>query len=209
MAELAAKILLYMCRLVSGVQAEIRDAASFSGTAIFYANHSSHLDAAAILSLLPKEIRKKTYLTGAKKYWQANGLRRYIATHVFKMVLIERAGEGESSGAFHALSDMSNVLKQGNSLLIFPEGTRSPDGVISDFKGGLYHLAKKNSDVKLVAVYLENMNRIMPKGEFMMIPLLGRATFGSPLPRLEDESKEAFLIRARNELIGLSGHTHG
>ena len=152
MTELLAKIILYLCRLVSGVQVEIRDVDLFSGTVIFYANHSSHLDAMVILSLLPEERRKKTFIVGSKKYWQANAIRRYISNSVFRTVMIDRAGESNTSGAFAALSEMSKVLEQDCSIIIFPEGTRSSEGTISDFKRGIYHIAKKNSDIKLVPV---------------------------------------------------------
>ncbi|MBL7215083.1 MAG: 1-acyl-sn-glycerol-3-phosphate acyltransferase [Phycisphaerae bacterium] len=209
MTELLAKIILYLCRLVSGVQVEIRDVDLFSGTVIFYANHSSHLDAMVILSLLPEERRKKTFIVGSKKYWQANAIRRYISNSVFRTVMIDRAGESNTSGAFAALSEMSKVLEQDCSIIIFPEGTRSSEGTISDFKRGIYHIAKKNSDIKLVPVYLENMNRIMPKGELIIIPLLGRVVFGKSITLLEGEDKEAFLARARNELVDLGGNSLG
>jgi 1-acyl-sn-glycerol-3-phosphate acyltransferase len=202
-AEFIGKIILYFCRLISGIQVEISDIDAIDDTTIFYGNHSSHLDAMVILSLLPRELRKKTFIVGSKKYWQANAVRRYISNRVFKTVLVDRSGEGNESGAFSAMSKMSKVLADGNSIIIFPEGTRNLHEGVSDFKRGIYHLAKKNSDVKLVPVYLENMNRIMPKGEFILIPLLGRAVFGKPLKLLEGESKEEFLIRAKNNLIAL------
>ena len=66
MTRLFAKIILYLCRLISGVQMEMKDADSINGTLIFYANHSSHLDAMVILSLLPEEIRKNTFIVGSK-----------------------------------------------------------------------------------------------------------------------------------------------
>lgn len=209
MAGLIGKVILYLCRLISGVQVEIRDAGSLFDTVIFYANHSSHLDAMVILSLLPEEVRKKTTIVGSKQYWQANAIRRYISNHVFKTVLIERSGEGRESGAFSAISSMANVLEQGYSIIIFPEGTRGNDGTISDFKGGIYHLAKKHRSIKLVPVYLENMNRIMPKGELIIIPLLGRAVFGTPIQLLEGEHKDAFLARAKGELIDLGRSSLG
>ena len=177
MPGFSEKIILYLCRLISGVQVEITDADAIDDMTIFYGNHSSHLDAMVILSLLPPEIRKKTFIVGSKKYWHANAIRRYISNRVFQTVLIDRSGEGNESGAFAAMSHMTKVLKEGNSIIIFPEGTRNLEEGVSDFKRGIYHLTKKNSNVKLVPVYLENMNRIMPKGELIIIPLLGRAVF--------------------------------
>lgn len=209
MAKLIANCILYLCRLISGVQAEVRDADFPDGTLIFYANHSSHLDAMVILSLLPEAIREKTFLAASREYWQATALRRYISNRVFKTVMIARDGEDTKSGAFAAITDMSTVLKEGNSLIIFPEGTRSFGQTVSEFKRGIYHLARKNRTVQFVPVYLENMNRIMPKGELLIIPLLGRAIFGKPIRLNEGEDKDAFLIRVRNELVVLGEHHYG
>ena len=65
------------------------------------------------------------------------------------------------------------------------------------FKSGLYHLARRYPDVQLVPVHLENLNRILPKGEYILIPLLAAVSFGAPIRLLPDEDKRTFLDRAR------------
>jgi 1-acyl-sn-glycerol-3-phosphate acyltransferase len=82
-------------------------------------------------------------------------------------------------------------------LIIFPEGTRGSSGEIGPFKSGLDYLARQRPDVDLVPVHLHNLQRIMPKGEFLPVPQLSCVCFGAPLPRLEGEPKAAFLARAR------------
>ena len=89
------------------------------------------------------------------------------------------------------------VLDAGDSLILFPEGTRGSGEEIGPFKSGLDYLARQRPDVDLVPVHLHNLHRIMPKGEFLPVPQLSRVSFGAPLPRLEGEAKAAFLARAR------------
>ena len=89
------------------------------------------------------------------------------------------------------------------SVILFPEGTRGSGDEPARFKSGLYYIAKARPTLELVPVYLENLGRILPKGEFLPVPLLATATFGSPLRLVEGESRDAFLERARAAIIAL------
>ena len=126
----------------------------------------------------------------------ATALHRYVAGRIFRCILIERAKVTVSNNPLVA---MEAALAAGDSLIIFPEGTRSldDDGEIGEFKPGLWHLAKKHRDVQLVPVHLENLNRILPKGDFLIVPLLAAVTFGTPIRPEEGEEKAAFLERAK------------
>ena len=100
---------------------------------------------------------------------------------------------------------MLSVLDQGHSLILFPEGTRNQtETPLQPFKSGLYHLAQQQPDFELVPVWIANLNRVMPKGEFIPVPLICTVAFGAPLRLAEGESKEAFLQRASNALLALS-----
>jgi len=90
------------------------------------------------------------------------------------------------------------------SLIVFPEGTRGIDGELGDFKSGLYHLSRLRPDAELIPVFLDNLNRILPKGERLPVPMLSRVVFGPPLAAAQHEGKQAFLARARNALLELS-----
>jgi len=94
-----------------------------------------------------------------------------------------------------------------HSLIVFPEGTRSVNGEVAMFKSGLYHLAQVRPDVELVPVHLENLNRILPKGESLPVPMLSRLVFGAPIGVREGETKEEFLTRARAALVQLGGQS--
>jgi hypothetical protein len=68
---------------------------------------------------------------------------------------------------------------------------------MSEFKSGLYYLGKKRPDLELVPVYIDNVNRILPRGEFLPVPILSCITIGPPMWLEPGENKVAFLRRAR------------
>jgi len=98
---------------------------------------------------------------------------------------------------------MIAILDSGESLIIFPEGGRFSGPEPQQFKPGLFHLAKDRPEVELVPVYLENLNRILPKGQILPVPLLGSITVGEPLRLRPGEAKMAFLDRAREAVWSL------
>lgn len=123
-----------------------------------------------------------------------------MATHVFNVVLIERKKVTASN---NPIDIMLEAMGTRYSLIIFPEGGRSAGAEPGQFKSGLYHLAKKRADVEFVPVYIDNMNRILPKGELLPVPLLSCISFGAPVKLAENEDKVAFLERARAAVIAL------
>ncbi|MGO4832571.1 lysophospholipid acyltransferase family protein, partial [Rhizobiaceae sp. 2RAB30] len=102
------------------------------------------------------------------------------------------------------LDVMLKALDQGDSLIFFPEGTRNmTEEPLLRFRSGLYNLAVARPDVELVPCWIENMSRVLPKGEFLPVPLLCRVVFGAPVAPAHDEDRRAFLDRARDALLAL------
>jgi 1-acyl-sn-glycerol-3-phosphate acyltransferase len=125
---------------------------------------------------------------------------------VFRAVLIERPNgrsDNRHAAARASIDRMAHEMGRTDSLIVFPEGTRSLDGAIGPFKSGLYHLSCARPDAELIPVHLENLNRILPKGESLPVPMLSRVTFGRALDRYDSEPKDAFLGRARDALLRL------
>jgi 1-acyl-sn-glycerol-3-phosphate acyltransferase len=185
-----------LARLASGPSVRCAEDRPCRGQCIYFANHSSHLDFVVLWAVLPKDLRARTRPVAARDYWESSRLRQYLATRVFRAVLVDRAG-GSLGQLRVQMDQLIAVLDAGDSLIIFPEGTRGSSGEIGPFKSGLDYLARQRPDVDLVPVHLHNLQRIMPKGEFLPVPQLSCVCFGAPLPRLEGESKAAFLARAR------------
>lgn len=166
---------------------------------IYFANHTSHIDTLAIWSSLPRSLRKRTRPIAARDYW-GKGLKRYIATRGFQAVLIDRARE---NAEVDPLEPLRAALRAGDSLIIFPEGTRGASATPANFRGGLYRLALEFPRVELVPVYLDNLHRSLPKGAILPVPMVCTVRFGAPICVRQEETRESFLERARAAVIAL------
>lgn len=195
----------FLLRLAVGSYVRLRDPEVLGGTRIYFANHTSHLDFAVIWANLPSIQRRRCVPVAARDYWETGRIRRYFAQQVFRAVLVDRKRVSVRS---NPLLPMDEALERGDSLIIFPEGTRSLDGATRRFKPGIYHLAKHNPEVSLVPVCLENLNRILPKGERLPIPVLSAITFGQAMQLEPGETKRDFLERAESAVEELRSHDH-
>lgn len=193
-------LLTLLTRLLVGAYPQWQGCAPSRTQRIYFANHSSHMDAIVIWSSLPAELRAKTRPVAAKDYWEKGALRRRIAIKELKVVLIDRHHTAHAN----PLDPLIQALHEGSSLIIFPEGTRRPQPLPSPFKSGLWRLMREFPDVELIPVYIENLHRSMPKGTLIPIPTICSVRFGAPLPHSPDDSKENFLNRARNAVIQLA-----
>lgn len=195
---LARGAMLTAAHLLTGVRG-VTAAPLPSTPCIYFGNHVSHGDFALIWAVLPPVLRARTRPVAGADYWEKGPLRRYVGRKVVRAVLIEREREKRSEDP---IAQMSKVLTGGESLIIFPEGTRNQtDATLLPFKSGLFHLGKAHRDLPLVPAWIDNLHRVLPKGELIPIPLLCTVHFGAPLTVAEGEDKDAFLQRARAALL--------
>ena len=197
---MTASCIAWFTRALTGVRAHWQGCAPVAEQRVYFANHTSNLDIVLLWAALPGELRRKTRPVGARDYWQVGGVRGWLAGSVFRAVLIERHNVTREN---NPLVPMLDALRGGESLIIFPEGTRNPDGEVNPFKPGIFHLAKAQPEIALVPVFIENLNRVLPKGEVLPVPMLCSVTFGEPLRLAEGEAKPQFLTRARETLLAL------
>ncbi len=167
---------------------------------IYFANHGSHLDTVTLWAALPPELRRRTRPVAARDYW-GGGLRALIAHRALDAVLIERHRTDPDGDP---LAPLHEALARGDSLILFPEGTRNPEEAPGRFKSGLYHLARAHPDVEPVAVYLDNARRSLPKGSLLPVPLICTARFGAVVKPAPDEGKDEYLARARAAVMALA-----
>jgi 1-acyl-sn-glycerol-3-phosphate acyltransferase len=192
----------FALRLVFGANVTWNGSRTEVRQRIYYANHTSHLDFIVLWAALPSSQRRMTRPVAAKDYWSNGWIRGAVAERLFRAVLVDRP-ESYSLGGQAMLEPLLKAVDEGSSLILFPEGTRGTGESIGAFKSGIYHLCRLRPGLQLLPVYLENLNRILPKGEFLPVPLLSRVVFGSPVELLESESKDEFLERARAALAEL------
>ena len=193
-------LLVAIVRAVTGANARWAAPPVSGRQCIYFANHTSHLDAVVVWASLPSDLRDRTRPVAAKDYWDKSRPRRYLAAQVFNAVLIDRTKVTVQN---NPVTLMTEAMGEQFSLIIFPEGSRGAGDEVGTFKSGLFHLAQHRPEAALVPVFLENLNRVLPKGEFLPVPLLSTITFGAPLPTVPDEPKPAFLERARQALLNL------
>ena len=203
-------VLLGVVRLLTGAQARWWGCPPKAEQRIYFANHQSHLDLVMIWAALPEELRSITRPIAARDYWANTPLKRWITTEVFNAIYVERGGTPEPTAAgasppdpLAPLQPLIEALKSGDSIIIFPEGTRGHTGEPQKFKSGLFTLAQMFPDVVLVPAWIDNVQRVMPKGEIVPVPILCSVTFGAPVYCDEGEERRAFLDRARDAVIAL------
>lgn len=200
--SLAGTLILLFARFLTAVRGQWEGIAPTEEQRIYFANHASHGDFVLIWTVLPRRMRLASRPVAGSDYWLKSRLRRFIGRDVFNAVLIDRASPNRASDAIGLMTD---ALDAGSSLIVFPEGTRNAtNDPLLPFKSGLFHLARARPQVVLVPVWIDNLNRVMPKGEFVPIPLICTVTFGAALHIVDGETKKDFLARAEAALLALS-----
>lgn len=199
LAKFASFLLLGFVRLLTGAQARWYGSPPKAEQRIYFANHQSHADLILLWASLPLELRSRTRPIAAKDYWTSSPLRRWITTEIFNAVYVNRQRTDDQD----PLEPLIQALENGDSIILFPEGTRGHTGEPQPFKSGLYNLAQRFPEVVLVPAWINNVQRVMPKGEVVPVPILCSVTFGAPVALQPDEERHAFLERARAAVLAL------
>jgi 1-acyl-sn-glycerol-3-phosphate acyltransferase len=174
----------FYCRMnVEGLANVPRD-----GAFILAANHSSHVDTAAIFAALPTEMRRCVVAAAAQDYFFNAGLRQSIARILFNIIPVSRT----ISSSIDPLRHVVRALREGYGVLLFPEGTRSQNGRLGPFRSGIGRLVAEFPDVPIIPVWLEGTAGVLPKKAVFPRPVIVTVRFGPPIEhgptRLDDKS---------------------
>lgn len=203
LAWLIDQVLYFFVSFITGVRPKFEGDISFSPEKkVYFANHASHGDFVMVWISLPKKWRKLARPVAGADYWLKGKFRRFIINNVFNGLLIMRNGNDPKA----ITQQMSAALQEGSSLIIFPEGTRNMDDDVTllPFKSGIYHLARENPDVQFVPIWIDNINRVLPKGKLIPVPIICEVNIGQEIQLFPSESKDDFLQRARDAMLALA-----
>ncbi len=201
-AVVAGEAIALFARFVTAPRAIWSGLAPEAGQRVYFANHTSHGDFVLLWTVLPPALRAVTRPVAAADYWLQSGLRRFIGRDVFNAVLIDRRPEMRAEDP---VAQMAAALDAGASLMLFPEGRRN-DGTagLLPLKSGLFHLATARPGIDLVPVWIGNLDKVLPRGRMVPLPLACTVTFGAPIRLAAGEARDAFLARARAALLDLA-----
>ena len=180
--EAAGLALAFVARLVTGAQGHWHGSTPKAEQRIYFANHQSHFDWVLIWAALPADLRAVTRPIAARDYWTATPLKHWITREIFNAVYVsrQRADPGQPGADEDPLEPLMEALRHGDSLVIFPEGTRG-------------HAAERLTELAI--------DRAI---EGVPVPILCTGVFGAPIALQPDEERRAFLDRARAAVISLS-----
>jgi 1-acyl-sn-glycerol-3-phosphate acyltransferase len=201
-ARLVGSIVVGFARALTGVRARwVPESGARGMQTLYFANHASHGDFVLVWATLPPDVRAVTRPVAAADYWGTSGLRRFVGAEVFRALLIDRVPKPDGPDPVRQMAD---TLLAGDSLIMFPEGTRNTsDEPLLPFRSGLYRLARECPGARLVPVWIENLKRVLPKGAIVPLPLACTVHYGAPIALEEGEEKAAFLARARGAMLAL------
>ena len=199
LAKFMGWFLLGLVRVLTGSQARWHGCPPKAEQRIYFANHQSHADLVMIWAALPPELRNVTRAIAARDYWTQSPFKQWLTTEVFNVIYVSRDRTADED----PLEPLLAALANGDSIILFPEGTRGHAEEPQAFKAGLYNLAAKFPGAVLVPAWINNVQHVLPKGEVVPVPVLCSVTFGAPIQLEDGEDRATFLKRAREAVMAL------
>lgn len=163
--------------LVIGIHVKGREHLETDQQVLIVSNHNSHMDTLVLLDLIGPGRMARFRPVAAADYFQSSGPLDLVTSLLFNILPIRRTGGPEAGDPIEV---MARALAAGDSLIIYPEGTRGEPEQMARFRAGAGRLIERSPDLTVIPVYLDGMGRILPKGAWYPVPFLGRVNVGAP-----------------------------
>ncbi|HTL52616.1 MAG TPA: lysophospholipid acyltransferase family protein [Planctomycetota bacterium] len=170
---------------------------------VLLANHNSHMDTIVLMSLFKVQRLKHIHPVAAADYFCANKALNWFVTVFFNILPINRK---KFTRTDNPIDKMGEVLDAGDSLILYPEGSRGEPEQMTKFNTGAGHLLEKHPNVKVIPVYMEGMGRILPKGAWYPVPFIGRVNIGEP--RIYTGKARAITAQLEADILALHDEMH-
>lgn len=189
-------------RIIFGISYKNLDRFKTLDQFIIIANHNSHMDTISILSAVPTRHLTRVYPVAAGDYFGKNKLTKCLTEFFINTLLITRIKTAEKN---NALESIDQLLQDGKSIIIFPEGSRGEAEVMQDFKHGASILLKKNPSIPFIPIFLKGMGKALPKGDPFLIPMECQVRIGNPIWIKNIQEKEVSEITdiIKQEILNL------
>ena len=168
---------------------------------IIVSNHNSHIDTMALMSALPYSKRKYVHPVAAGDYFGKSKIKAFFTRLFVNALLIPRSRPIDGNGP-DPVQMMFDVLAKGESLILFPEGSRGEPEKLQKFKRGIAYLLEKNPEIPYIPVFMKGMGKILPKGESLLVPFNSYVVFGEPT-KCSSTNVEEIVIEVENSILSL------
>ena len=182
-----------------GLTVRHRERLPKKGPAILAANHNSHLDTLALMSLLPLRLLPKVQPVAAADYFLTSQGRGWFATNIIGIIPVKRGGAAKDG---NPLAACETALDRGEILVIFPEGSRGEPEAFQAFKKGIGHLAKARPKVPVIPVFMHGLGKALPKGTALLVPFNCTVSAGAPI--YGREAYAGFVKELEEEMAALA-----
>ncbi|WP_326499666.1 lysophospholipid acyltransferase family protein [Methylomicrobium sp. Wu6] len=184
--------------IVLGINARNRHLLPAQGPAILVANHNSHLDTLALMSLFPLHLANKIRPVAAADYFLRNRLLKWITLNAIGIIPLERHASNKTS---QLLKPLVEALRRGDILILFPEGSRGEPEMLGKLKNGIAHLISQCPETPVVPIFFHGLGKALPKGEIILVPFIVDAFVGEAL--YWEENRQAFMEKLAKSMTKL------
>lgn len=188
--------------VVLGLNVRRREWLPETGPAILVANHNSHLDTLALMTLLPLRLLPKVRPVAALDYFLSSPLLAWFALNIIGILPLSRRPQRGAD----PLALCAEALARGDILILFPEGSRGEPERMAKFKTGVAHLAGRFPEVPVIPVFLHGLGKALPKGEIWLVPFFCDVFVGQVLGRFRERG--AFMAELEDAMAALAAEGH-